>query len=238
MSLETVEKSVAREPVGTYSAPLHGWTCFHCGETFNVAAYKSFHAAETAAREHFGPTPEWDPVCIDRAKHGNDELLNRTRDAELRLESALEARDEADRDAEVAVQRLSSWTLRFGVDSAHDAWNQLDSMTGRALAAEERVKALEQLINTPVVGSFLEAVRLEAAHQCERWGVDNDAGKEPADWFWLLGYLAGKALAAAMAGNKEKALHHSISTAAACLNWHAHLTGARTTMRPGIEAPK
>jgi hypothetical protein len=98
-----------------------------------------------------------------------------------------------------------------------------------------RVAELDQLINTPHVDNFLEAVRLEAAHQCERWGVENDAGKAPADWFWLLGYLGGKALAAAIAGNKEKALHHTISTAAACLNWHAHMSGARTRMRPGIE---
>jgi len=31
----------------TYQMPEHGWTCFHCGETF----YK-----EGAAREHFGDT--------------------------------------------------------------------------------------------------------------------------------------------------------------------------------------
>lgn len=110
--------------------------------------------------------------------------------------------------------------------------------TGRAddagFLAREVVR-LNGLINTPSIDGFLDAVRLEAAHQCERWGVDNDAGKEPADWFWLLGYLAGKALAAAIAGNKDKALHHSISTAAACLNWHAHLSGARTRMRPGAD---
>lgn len=100
-----------------------------------------------------------------------------------------------------------------------------------------RLRELDELINTPIVDDFLKAVRLEAAHQCERWGVDNDAGKAPADWFWLLGYLAGKALAAALAGDMQKALHHTISTAAACLNWHAHLTGARSRMRPGIEPP-
>ena len=27
-----------------------------------------------------------------------------------------------------------------------------------------------------------------------RWGNDGDAGKTDADWFWLIGYLAGKAL--------------------------------------------
>jgi hypothetical protein len=115
---------------------------------------------------------------------------------------------------------------------------QLGDAASLLRRAADRIQELDALINTPHVGDFLEAVRLEAAHQCERWGVDNDAAKEPPDWFWLLGYLAGKALAAAIAGNKEKALHHAISTAAACLNWHAHISGERTRMRPGIEAPR
>lgn len=70
---------------------------------------------------------------------------------------------------------------------------------------------LRSLINTPLVDSFLEAVQLEAAHQVERWGAEHDAGKEPSDWLWLLGYLGGKALRAAIDGNVEKAKHHTIS---------------------------
>jgi hypothetical protein len=107
----------------------------------------------------------------------------------------------------------------------------------QAREARARTLELEHLINAPEIGNFLEGVRLEAAHQVERWGADHDEGKDPASWFWLLGYLAGKALAAAIAGDLEKALHHTISTAAACLNWHARLTGTRTAMRPGIAPP-
>jgi hypothetical protein len=99
------------------------------------------------------------------------------------------------------------------------------------------VNRLRALINTPHVDDFLEAVRIEAAHQCERWGTANDEGKSPNDWFWLLGYLAGKAVWSAMHGDREKALHHTISSAAVLLNWHAHLSGERTRMRPGIEPP-
>ncbi|HWF07023.1 MAG TPA: hypothetical protein VG297_01100, partial [Bryobacteraceae bacterium] len=54
----------------------------------------------------------------------------------------------------------------------------------------------ERKVNTPELHSFRDAVVLEAAHQKGRWGSDHDAGKEPSDWFWLLGYLAGKALRA------------------------------------------
>lgn len=97
---------------------------------------------------------------------------------------------------------------------------------------------LRALLNTPEVYDFLEGVRLEAAHQQERWGNAHDAGKVPADWFWLLGHLSGKALAAAVKGDTEKALHHCISSAAVLLNWHAHIGGIRTGMRPGIEPPR
>ena len=93
----------------------------------------------------------------------------------------------------------------------------------------------QELLNTPELRNFAEGVTLQALHQRERWGSEHDAGKTPADWFWLVGYLAGKALHAQAAGNTEKALHHTISTAAALANWHASITGEHTAMRPGID---
>lgn len=77
----------------------------------------------------------------------------------------------------------------------------------------------------------------EAAHQRGRWASDHDSGKSPADWFWLIGYLAQKAMTAQMTGNTDKALHHCISTAAALNNWHAAISGANSDMRPGIAGP-
>lgn len=100
-----------------------------------------------------------------------------------------------------------------------------------------RLEELQDLINTPQLHDFAAAVVLEAAHQRVRWGAEGDAGKTPADWFWLLGHLSGKAFAAHATTNVEKALHHTISSAAALANWHAAITGADTTMRPGIEPP-
>ncbi|HMI93940.1 MAG TPA: hypothetical protein VK509_21345 [Polyangiales bacterium] len=100
-----------------------------------------------------------------------------------------------------------------------------------------RVAELERERDTPHIADFLEAVKLEALHQRERWGSEHDAGKEPQDWFWLLGYLGGKALASAARGDREKALHHTISSAAVLLNWHQAMSGADTRMRPGIEPP-
>lgn len=88
--------------------------------------------------------------------------------------------------------------------------------------------AVWALVNTPQTEDFVEAVKLEAAHQQLRWGTEHDTGKTDADWFWLVGYLAGKAL-----HKPEKRLHHIVTTAAALLNWHRHLTG-EGRMRLGI----
>lgn len=105
-----------------------------------------------------------------------------------------------------------------------------------SLSDDERAELvrLRAIINTPQAGDFLRAVSTEAEHQRQRWGSDHDAGKTPADWFWLVGYLAGKALHAHAAGNTEKAEHHIITTGAACANWHLALFG-KTDMRPGHE---
>lgn len=104
---------------------------------------------------------------------------------------------------------------------------------GKVAAVEVIEQHLHALLNTPETEDFDRAVPLEAAHQVHRWGSEHDAGKQPEDWFWLLGYLAGKALASAKAGNMEKAKHHCISSAAALRNWHAHLRSGKSVMRPG-----
>lgn len=103
-----------------------------------------------------------------------------------------------------------------------------------------RLLKLEGRINTPHADDWFSAVRLEAAHQQERWCAEHDAGKEPADWFWLLGYLGGKAVASAIKGDVEKAKHHTISSAAVMLNWFRHMVGEapQPSMRPGIEEPR
>jgi len=101
-----------------------------------------------------------------------------------------------------------------------------------------RIAELEKLVNTPAIDDWFNGVRMEAAHQQERWGSKHDAGKDATDWFWLLGYLAGKALAAAVSGDRDKAKHHTISSAAALFNWWRALNGdTEAKMRPGIKEP-
>jgi hypothetical protein len=121
---------------------------------------------------------------------------------------------------------------------ACDASSVADDLANLLRWSASRIEQLEQQINTPETTDFLKGVPLEAAHQRERWGVDHDAGKTAWDWFWLIGYLAQKAGSSAIAGDVEKAKHHTISTAAALANWHLQLSGAYARMRPGIADPE
>jgi hypothetical protein len=86
--------------------------------------------------------------------------------------------------------------------------------------ASHTIATLRGQLNTPEIEDFARGVVLEAAHQRQRWGSAHDRSKSAENWFWLVGYLAGKALRACIDGNREKALHHTISTAACLANWH------------------
>lgn len=120
----------------------------------------------------------------------------------------------------------------MSVDQEHSLKSELSDL-------KAEVTRLRTLINTPAIDNFLEAVRLEAAHQQERWGTEHDEGKTPADWLWLIGWLTGKAVMSLVKGDRDKGLHHIVTSAAALLNWHRQETGeADAKMRPGIETPK
>lgn len=129
-------------------------------------------------------------------------------------------------------------TLSAQVYLASDADSYIDALHAEAEALRSENERLRSLINTPHTDEWIDAVRLEAAYQIERWGTSHDSGKTPADWFWLLGYLGQKAMVAQMAGDEEKAKHHTISSGAMLLNWFRAVVGDTNAMRPGIEVKK
>lgn len=100
------------------------------------------------------------------------------------------------------------------------------------------LERLRSLIGRPYVGAWVDEILIEAAHQRDRWGADQDHGKAPEDWFWLVGYLAGKALAAHKSGDSDKARHHTVSTAAVLAHWAAAISGSENVFRPGLGAEK
>jgi hypothetical protein len=81
---------LTKDPVDTYPAPAHGWTCFHCGEHF-----PSTLKGERDARLHFGETPAHDPACqIDvRAYRLMEENSRRHFAEDTELHRALQAKD-------------------------------------------------------------------------------------------------------------------------------------------------
>lgn len=111
----------------TYPMPAHGWTCFHCGETFRTPG---------SARIHFGTTPASTPGCVIKA--GDEKgLLMALRKAEDARDEFLRQRQRSDEDAEVAHRKLAEvLQLCKGAKGPHDVWCHLESLEGRVLAAE------------------------------------------------------------------------------------------------------
>lgn len=103
-----VEGTTADQPPeGYYFKPKHGWTCFHCGETFTTPG---------SARDHFGADPLKDPGC--RIKAGEERgLLMALRKAEAELDKLLAERCAEESEAERDHYRL----LAAGVESARSA---------------------------------------------------------------------------------------------------------------------
>ena len=90
--------------------------------------------------------------------------------------------------------------------------------------------------DAPETEDFWNGVRREATHQRERWGDAHDRSKSAENWYWLVGYLTGKALRAAVEGDKEKALHHTISASAALSQWHAAIMQDESGSGVGTDA--
>lgn len=123
-------------------------------------------------------------------------------------------------------EELVAALLRLGEGAAAEAITENKPIAG-APVTSEYVAALEAkaaLLDAPEIHDFAKAVVFEAAHQRSRWSTEHDGDKTDADWFWLIGYLAGKALHTATEDN-DKLLHRIVTVAAAACNWHAAKLG-------------
>jgi len=134
------------------------------------------------------------------------------------------------------VRRLLRTSVELAAE-AHAARDAVERLTKERDDAVENLAQASKVWDGPETDDWFAGVRKEAAHQVCRWGVGHDGGKTPFDWFWLVGYLAQKAADAAVHGDLEKARHHTISTAASLLLWHAQLAGRASQFRPGISPP-
>lgn len=103
------------------------------------------------------------------------------------------------------------------------------------LALRAEVDRLRALINNPHTEEFLSAVQYEAAHQRYRFGEAESRQKSAENWFWLIGRLVGKCLRAVITGDREKALHHTISSAAALANWFEAIKHDKSGSGQGLD---
>jgi hypothetical protein len=186
---------------------------------------------ETAAAERDELKAGW-----EQERNASD-MLARERDS---LRTQLASLERASGEA-VALRRLAAEMRVYSHGRYQDWADRIEHAIATSPSpprdagreADARDAARYRELVTPEIHDFLKAVEREALHQRNRWGAEHDAGKTDADWFWLIGYLAGKAI-----NKPEKLLHHVITTAAACLDWHAARVGAHTAMRPGIADPE
>ena len=187
-----------------------------------------------------------DRAVADLAQKNKDlsSMINRQITIKAESDAHLAACVELQDRALVAERDLAAMTkerdeVKQCASDAFAAWKEADrhreSIKAALAAMQRRAEEAEALINTPEIHDFAKAVTLEAAHQRKRWAADGDDGKTNADWFWLIGYLAGKALHNP-GDDSDKRLHRVITVAAAACNWHAALMGSYA-MRPGIAAP-
>ena len=123
---------------------------------------------------------------------------------------------------------------------------EIDSLRSSLSEKEAEIERLRakadayDRVNTPELYEFVSATENEALHQREKWARNGDEGKSDADWFWLIGYLAGKALhnpAKDGMPDRDARLHRIVTIAAAAANWHAATLGTYCAMRPGSPIP-
>ena len=114
---------------GYYQKPAHGWTCFHCGETFKTVG---------SARVHFGAEQDALPGCIAQVRHGGERgLLMALREAEGLI--AQYAEEDGAIAREMARMQIRHAAALIDAEEACYARGVRD---GLRLPADERAKLL------------------------------------------------------------------------------------------------
>ena len=109
---------------GTYQMPAHGWTCFHCGETFTK---------EGAARDHFGNDQGDQSACVmfdELGTRGVVMALRRAVSLSRRQGGKIEHLEYLLHGEAIDYQRIT------GMRAAHDTACEIESLRGQLIAAE------------------------------------------------------------------------------------------------------
>jgi transcriptional regulator with XRE-family HTH domain len=84
----------------------------------------------------------------------------------------------------------------------------------RIIALRQELDELKQRMNTPLLEAFDQAVTREVMAESSASRPAAEGTTSPTAWFWQLGHIAGEALQAQQAGNREAALRHTIRVGA------------------------
>ncbi len=110
----------------TYEKPPHGWTCFHCGETFMTVG---------SAKNHFGETPASQPGCLVRVGLGGERgLLLRLREVEDELTELYQRRAAEDTELHREIHRIQGRHANAIIDAEIVGYER-GLRDGRAMAA-------------------------------------------------------------------------------------------------------
>lgn len=120
----------ASEPPAGATGEARTWRCFHCDEVYTN---------EAAAREHFGDDGERDTAAC-KLNRGEGELVARLREVNREATHLRSALEQAEYDSGAAVRAQIGYEFP-GCATLRDVFNKMDSLEGRALAAEERLAA-------------------------------------------------------------------------------------------------
>jgi hypothetical protein len=119
--------------------PEHGYTCFHCHETFTD---------EIEAAGHFGVDENAKPGCILAMPRGEERglllALRATEQQAIALMNQVHEQTAPSRRLQALVTAsIRSFTPFRECDTLQDVFNVYDSMEGRALAAEKTLREYE-----------------------------------------------------------------------------------------------
>lgn len=113
-------------------------------------------------------------------------------------------------------------------DDAHDGKGDSRPLLERCGMCAEIYKAhqagVSEALNTAETQHFMKGLAIEIAHQREVWKA-TDPHRSDADWYWLIGWLGGKALTDPHEEGDartplEQKLHRIITVAAAAAHWY------------------
>lgn len=171
----------------THTAPEHGWTCFHCGETF---------MDEGQARIHFGEDQGATPGCLMRLQPGEHGMLRKMRAMEKELHTVtfqlFEQDSETDRYlANIQAAHASAvtkaeetgyakglrdagaWRARRIAEWAEDTFGPATPLSTTIRALRELLELAELL--TPSELSLAASIRImqQTANSCQHWEAEH-----------------------------------------------------------------